>query len=671
MRLPVQCVSILTGIVDPVNTPVLNSADFDAAVPPAQDLFRHVNGRWLKQTDIPEDRPGWGAFEVLREASEEAVRDIITGLASDGDSSSETSKVAALYASFMDEARADGLGVSPLAPIFERIDAIDSVEALSAYWGWAGRNGVGGVFDIDRDADPGDPSRYVVFFGQGGIGLPDEEYYRLDQHAEIREQYLAHIERSLDLAGVEDAPGQARAAFDVETAVAAAHWDKVRLRDLKQMYHLQTWDEFTGATPGIVWESLRQAAGLDAANVAEIVNAQDTFPAGVAALATPDQLPAWQSWARWAAVRRLSPYLGSDLVDERFAFYGRTLQGTPVNRDRWKRGVGFTEAVMGEAIGKIYVQRHFPPEAKAAADQLVANLLEAYRRSITALDWMGEATKAEALKKLAGFRPKIGYPNRWRDYSALEVGDDLVGNVMAANAFEFDYRTGQAMGPVDRDEWEMYPQTVNAYYHPLRNEIVFPAAILQPPFFNPDADDAVNYGGIGGVIGHEIGHGFDDQGSTTDATGTLRDWWTDADRAAFEARTAGLVAQYDALSPAAAPDVHLNGKLTLGENIGDLGGLSIAYLAWTIAREATGQADDNAPIDGCTPAQRLFLSWATVWQGKYRAEFARQLATVDPHSPNEHRCNQVVKNLPEFHEAFGVAEGDGMWLPPDQRVKIW
>ena len=661
-----------------MKTSVLNVAGFDVALPPSQDLFRHVNGRWLEQSDIPEDRPRWGAFEGLREASEKAVRDIITGLAADGDRSGETAKIAletakiaALYASFMDEARADELGASPLVPVFERIDAIDSVEALAAYWGWAGRNGVGGVFDIDRDADPGDPARYVVFFGQGGIGLPDEEYYRLDQHAEIRQQYLAHIERSLGLAGIEDAAGQARAAFDLETAIAAAHWDKVRLRDLKQMYHLQTWDEFTSATPGIAWEALRQAAGLAGNNVAEIVNAQDTFPAGVAALATPDQLPAWRSWARWRAVSRLSPYLGRDLVDERFAFYGQTMQGTPVNRDRWKRGVGFTEAVMGEAIGKIYVRRHFPPEAKAAADQLVANLLEAYRRSITALDWMGEATKTEALKKLTGFRPKIGYPDRWRDYSALVVGDDLVGNVMAANTFEFDYRTGQAMGPVDRDEWEMYPQTVNAYYHPLRNEIVFPAAILQPPFFNPDADDAVNYGGIGGVIGHEIGHGFDDQGSATDASGTLRDWWTDADRAAFEARTAGLVAQYDALSPAAAPDVHLNGKLTLGENIGDLGGLSIAYLAWTIAREAAGQAEDNAPIDGCTPAQRLFLSWATVWQGKDRPEFARQLATIDPHSPAEHRCNQVAKNLPEFHAAFGVKEGDGMWLPPDQRVKIW
>ena len=654
-----------------MDTPVLDVAGFDADVPPSQDLFRHVNGRWLATTEIPADRARWGSFDALVEASQQAVRQIIETLQPTESPSSEEAKIAVLYASFMDETGVNSLGAQPLKAVFSTIDGIDSVPKLCEYWGASLRNGTGGVVDIDRDADPGNPQRYVLFVGQSGIGLPDEEYYRLDQHADIRAAYLAHIEASLALAGVDDAAEQAQSAFDMETAIAAAHWDKVRLRDLVQMYHLQTWDEFVASAPGIDWEALRKGAGLGETVTGEVVNAQDSFPAALAGLATPDRLPAWRSWARWTAVRRLSPYLGAAFVDERFGFYGRTLQGTPVNRERWKRGVTFAEGVMGEAIGRIYVQTHFPPEAKAAADKLVANLLEAYRRSILDLDWMGEATKTEALKKLDGFRAKIGYPDRWRDYSALEVGRDLVGNVMAANCFEFDYRTGQAMGPVDRDEWEMYPQTVNAYYHPLRNEIVFPAAILQPPFFNPQADDAVNYGGIGGVIGHEIGHGFDDQGSTTDATGTLRDWWTADDRSAFEARTARLVAQYDGLSPAAAPEVHLNGKLTLGENIGDLGGLSIAYLAWTIAREAAGLAGDDTPIDGCTPAQRLFLNWAAVWQGKDRPEMARQLAAVDPHSPAEHRCNQVAKNLPQFQEAFGVKEGDGMWLPPDQQVKIW
>jgi len=653
-----------------MNTPALKFDDFDDAVAAKNDLFAHVNGHWLATAAIPEDRPRWGAFDVLREASNNAIHDIITGLQPGDDPGSEASKISRLFAGFMDEARAEELGAGPLAHIFAKIDAIATTTDLARYLGWAMRHGLGGLMDIDRDADPGNPERYVVFFGQGGLGLPDEEYYRLEQHAPIREAYVAHIERTLALAGEIDAAGQARAVMDLETAIAACHWDKVRLRDLVQMYHLQPWDEFVAEAPQLHLDELREAAGLARVCVAEVVNAQQSFPADVAGLVTNDALPAWRSWARWQVASSLSPYLSAAFVDERFDFYGRTLQGIPVNRERWKRGVSLVEGVMGEAVGKIYVADHFPPEAKAAMDQLVANLLEAYKRSITSLDWMGEATKAEALRKLAGFRPKIGYPAKWRDYSGLSVGDDLVANVVMADAFEFDYRTSQAGGPVDKDEWDMFPQTVNAYYHPLRNEIVFPAAILQPPFFNVDADDAVNYGGIGAVIGHEIGHGFDDEGSATDANGRLRNWWTDDDRTAFESRTAGLVAQYDALSPSAAPEVKLNGKLTLGENIGDLGGLSIAYLAWSIAREAAGDMSDE-PVDGYTPTQRLFLSWGAVWQTMTRPEMARQLAAVDPHSPDEHRCNQVAKNVPAFVAAFGVQPGDGMWLAPEDRVKIW
>ena len=647
--------------------PAFNFDDFDEATPVRDDLFRHVNGHWLATAQIPDDRASWGAFNMLRQDSENAIHSIVTTLTDDGDD--ETSKIARLFAGFMDQARAEELGAAPLQPVLDRIDAIASTTDLARYCGWALRHGVGGLLDIDREADPGNPSRYLIFFGQGGLGLPDEEYYRLDQHAQVRAAYLDHVAATLGLAGFGDALDQATAVLALETDIAACHWDKVRLRDLVQMYHLQTWDQFNAEAPDLHLDEMADAAGLAPSVLSEIVNAQNSFPAAVAALVTEDRLPAWRSWARWHAISDLSPYLSEAFVDERFDFYGRILQGTPVNKERWKRGVALVEGVMGESVGKIYVTTHFPPQAKAAADTLVANLLEAYRRSITALDWMGDATKQEALRKLAGFRPKIGFPTRWRDYTDLKVGTDLVENVMQACAFEFDYRTSQAGGPVDKEEWEMFPQTVNAYYHPLRNEIVFPAAILQPPFFNPDADDAVNYGGIGAVIGHEIGHGFDDQGSATDAEGRLRDWWTDDDRAAFEAKTAGLVAQYDALCPSAAPEIHLNGQLTLGENIGDLGGLSIAYLAWTIAREAAGDTDD--PIDGYTPAQRLFLSWAAVWQDKTRPEMARQLASVDPHSPDEHRCNQVAKNVPAFHEAFGVQPGDGMWLPPEQRVKIW
>ena len=650
--------------------PALDTTIFDPNIAPTEDLYQHVNGPWLKTAEIPADRPHWGALDKLHEAAEAAVRQIITDLKPDGDSASETTKVASLFDSFMDEARADELGASPLQPILAKIDAIETTDDLVNYWGWALRHGIGTAFELERESDPGNPSRYVFFIGQGGIGLPDEEYYRLEEHAEVREAYLAHVERLLALAGVDEAAAQAQAVLDLETAIAACHWDKVRLRDLVEMYHLQSWADFTAESSNLNWDDFIKAAELPPAAVSEIVNAQRTYPAELAKLVIDDQLPAWRSWARWRAVSSLAPYLSADLVEENFDFYGRTLSGTPVNRERWKRGVRLVEGVMGEAIGKIYVAKHFPPRAKEAADQLVANLLEAYRRSINELDWMGEDTKKAACQKLDGFRPKIGYPSRWRDYSQLQVGSDLVANVLAARTFEFDYRAAQAGGPVDKEEWEMLPQTVNAYYHPLRNEIVFPAAILQPPCFNPDADDAINYGGIGAVIGHEIGHGFDDQGSTCDAEGYLRNWWTDEDRAAFEARTAGLVKQYEVLSPSEAPEVHLSGELTLGENIGDLGGMTIAYLAWTIARQAAGDESDD-PIDGYTPAQRFFLNWAAVWQCKIRPEMARQLAAIDPHSPNEHRCNQVVKNLPTFHEAFGTKPGDGMWMEPEDRVKIW
>jgi len=402
--------------------------------------------------------------------------------------------------------------------------------------------------------------------------------------------------------------------------------------------------------------------------MAELVVAQPSFFPGVAALLTPERLPTWQAWAKWKLVSSLSPYLSRAFVDERFHFYGTVLFGTPQLKERWKRGVALVEGALGEAVGKVYVERHFSATAKERMDTLVANLIEAYRRSITDLEWMTAETKEQALDKLAKFRPHIGFPTRWRDYTALEVRpDDLLGNVMRASAFEVDRSLAKIGAPIDREEWLMTPQTVNAYYHPLRNEIVFPAAILQPPFFNADADDAVNYGGIGAVIGHEIGHGFDDQGSTCDGDGALRDWWTTKDREAFEARTAALVEQYDALSPELADGRHVNGRLTIGENIGDLGGLTIAYLAHQIATEGSGAG----PLDGYTAEQRLFLSWGAIWQAKARPEAVQPRLATDPHSPNEFRCNQIVRNLDAFHAAFGVTEADGLWLPEDQRVKIW
>ena len=643
-------------------TDALKLQDFDQTIPPTEDLYLHANGGFLTTAQIPEDRSSWGSFMELRVNAEKAVHDIITSMPTD-------SQIGALFASFMDEERIEELGTAPLQPLLERVDAITSVADLARHFGWSIRNGVNSLFDFDNDSDPGNPQRYLMFVGQSGIGLPDEEYYRLDEHAEHRAQYLAHIEKMFELAGFADAAEQAAAAFDLETRIAAAHWDKVRTRDMVEMYHLQNWDDFVAESPALLWDDVLAGAELPTSAVAEIINAQRTFLPDVVGLVTEEELPNWRAWARWQLINGFSSLLNSDLVEQDFDFYSRTLNGIPQIRDRWKRGVSFTEAALGEVIGQEYVARHFPTDTKAKADALVANLIEAYRRSISDLDWMGEETRTEALEKLAKFTPKIGYPNKWRDFSALEVrADDLLGNAMRSASFDFDHTIEQLSGPVDREEWFMYPQTVNAYYHPLRNEIVFPAAILQSPFFDPDADDAVNYGGIGAVIGHEIGHGFDDQGSTADGDGRLRNWWTDADLAAFEERTAALVGQYSVLSPREAPEVKVNGELTLGENIGDLGGLNIAYLAWQISLEGKELPEDE---DGYTPAQRFFLNWAKCWQQLIRPEAARERVAVDPHSPAEIRCNQVSMNVDAFHDAFGTQPGDAMWMSPEDRVKIW
>ncbi|MDR0436243.1 MAG: peptidase M13 [Propionibacteriaceae bacterium] len=650
-------------------TPALHLDDFDPNTPATTDLFRHVNGSWMARTAIPDDKGSFGAFEQLRENSDQAVRDIITTLEPDGDPTSEVSKIAGLFQTFMDEDTANAAGVAPLAPILERISAITSLTDLARYLGWAMRHGVGGLFDFETDADPGDPKRYVLFIGQDGLGLPDEEYYRLDEHAETRTKYLAHLERMLARIADPAPAANAKAVFDLETAIAGHHWDKVRCRDIQQMYYPQTWDDFTALTPQFDWAAFLAGAGLTADQFPQIINANRTFLPEVGPLLNDVPLATWQAWARWNVINGFAAYLDADTVEANFDFYARTLNGVPVNRERWKRGVGFAQGVMGEAIGKLYVARHFPPEVKARMDELVANLLAAYRRSIGELTWMGEATKAEALKKLAGFRPKIGYPGKWRDYSALSVVQgDLVGNVLAAEEFDFEFHINQLAEPVDPEEWFMFPQTVNAYYHPMRNEIVFPAAILQPPFFNPNADDAVNYGGIGAVIGHEIGHGFDDQGSEFDGDGNLRDWWSESDHAEFKKLTTGLVAQYDGLHPAEAPEASVNGELTLGENIGDLGGLGIAYQAWLIANGGTAPTE---PIDGFTPTQRLFLSWAAVWQTKMRPEARSERVATDPHSPEEFRCNVTVRNVDAFHEAFGTQPGDAMWLEPGERIRIW
>lgn len=639
----------------------------DPTVRIQDDLFRHVNGRWLDTVIIPEDKPAAGEFMDLRDGAEEAVRDIITSVSPDSSDTDER-RIADLYASFLDEATIEAAGADPVQPPLRRIDAVTDTGALLGLLGGLGRRGVHGLFDWDAESDPGNPTRVLMFLGQSGLGLPDEEYYREDGYAEIRAQYVEHVAKTLALAGVTDAESNARSVVELETKIAACHWDKVRTRDMRQMYNLMTFAELTASAPQLDWSAWLAGYGIGPELLDEVVNAQPSFFTEVARLLESEPLDTWKVWAAWHLVSSMSPYLASDFVNERFRFYGTVLTGTPVIKDRWKRGVELVERSIGEAVGKVYVDQHFSPTAKARMDELVANLIEAYRQSITELDWMTDQTRAKALDKLDKFTPKIGFPVRWRDYSALEIApDDLIGNVMRAVSFETDRNLAKIGQPVDRDEWLMTPQTVNAYYHPLRNEIVFPAAILQLPFFDEHADPALNYGGIGAVIGHEIGHGFDDQGSTCDGDGALVNWWTDEDRTAFERRTKSLIDQYSALAPRQVPDAHVNGELTIGENIGDLGGLSIAYRAWLIS---TGGVEPDE-IDGYTGAQRLFLNWARIWKSASRDEALRQRLAVDPHSPAEFRCNQVVRNVPEFYQAFGVAESDALWLAEEQRVKIW
>jgi putative endopeptidase len=648
-------------------SPAIDFSSFDTNVRIQDDLFRHVNGTWLNATEIPPDKPLTGAFMELRDQAEAAVRDIITTLEA-GTPGSDEARIADLYASFMDEEAVEEASCGPIMPPLGMIDSVETLTDLTRLAGGFARQAVPGLVALQAEPDPGDPNRYVMFAGQGGLGLPDEEYYRLEDYTTIRAQYLAHIAASFELAGIADSAAQAQQVFDLETEIAATHWDKVKCRDLRLMYNLMTLDDFAASCPGLQWREFLAGGDIAEAKMGELVAMQPSFFTEVSALLTQDRLPAWRAWARWKVISSLSPYLSSAFVEENFRFYGTVLSGTPQLRERWKRGVALVEASVGEAVGKIYVDRYFSSVAKERADQLVANLIEAYRRSITDLDWMTEETKESALTKLAKFRPHLGYPRKWRDYSSLVImRDDLVGNVMRVADFEVNRALNKIGQPIDREEWLMTPQTVNAYYHPLKNEIVFPAAILQPPFFNEHADDAVNYGGIGAVIGHEIGHGFDDQGSTCDGDGMLRNWWTEKDREAFEERTSALVDQYNVLEPAQAPGHHVNGQLTIGENIGDLGGLSIAFKAYQIAHED----DPESRLDDYTPEQRLFLSWAAVWQAKVRTEMLLQRMATDPHSPAEFRCNQIVRNLSAFYDAFDVAESDALWLDEDQRVKIW
>lgn len=657
----------------------------DTAIRPQDDLFGHVNGHWLREYCIPADRAIDGAFRALHDRAEEQVRELLNAAAENTVSApavrgehTDEQRIGDLYASFLDEAAIERRGVQPLLDELAHIDAATHPAELAATMGTLQRRGVGAGVGLYIDTDAKNSSRYLLHINQAGLGLPDESYYREEQHAAVLEAYPGHIAAMFAavLGGDQQdhAPTAARIVA-IESALAAAHWDVVKRRDADATYNMHRIADLPELAPGFDWTSWIAAVCNSpkiAAAITDVIVRQPDYLTAFAELWSHEDFSDWKDWARWRLIHSRAAILPRTVVEEDFAFYGRTLSGTEQLRERWKRAVSLVESILGDAVGRLYVQQHFPPDAKARMDILVDNVRQAYHSSISTLEWMTPQTRDRALVKLDKFTAKIGYPQHWRAYDTLIISrDDLYGNIIRGAEVNFDREMNKLGGPVDHDEWFMTPQTVNAYYNPGMNEIVFPAAILQPPFFDATADDAANYGGIGAVIGHEIGHGFDDQGAKYDGDGNLTDWWTDSDRAEFSTRTAQLIEQYDSFIPRDLVEhdgpPRVQGAFTIGENIGDLGGLAIALQAYQLSLDGK-----PAPvIDGLTGVQRVFFGWAQVWRMKARsAEAIRRLA-IDPHSPPEFRCNGVVRNIDAFYEAFDVNEDDALYLAPQHRVRIW
>lgn len=650
----------------------INLKHIKPAVRPQDDLYRHVSGAWIDSAEIPADRSSDGAFYELYQNTElqvhEIIKDLFTSGTSGGEQGSVSQKIGDLYGSFMDETKAEDLGISPISQDLKSALSVSNANEFHKVLGDFESRGLGGIFYQYITTDNMDSNTNIAYIGQSGLSLPDEAYYREEEFEEIRSAFVEHVTKMFTLAKIEKPQEKALAILKLETEIASKHWDQVKDRDALLTYNKSTLAELQSSSPGFDWPSWIAASKTPAKIMETVIVRQPSFFTGIGEILKSFDSAAWSAWLAWHLLSGTATYLSSEFVNENFAFYGTKLSGTPELKARWKRGVGLVEGSLGEAVGQIYVAKHFPPAAKTRMVELVSNLIEAYRIDIAALSWMTCETKSKAFEKLAKFTPKIGYPDKWRDYSKLEITQgDLIGNLARITKFNQDYEFAKIGVPVDRTQWLMTPQTVNAYYLPGMNEIVFPAAILQPPFFDIGADDAANYGGIGAVIGHEIGHGFDDQGSKYDGDGNLNNWWTDSDREEFEKRANKLIAQYEELSPLEAPDVHVNGALTIGENIGDLGGLTIAYKAYQLS-----QGGKIPPvIDGLTGYQRLFMGWAQCWRQKMRAEEVRRRVATDPHSPDEFRCNQVVRNLNEFYEAFSVSEKDALFLPESERVRIW
>jgi predicted metalloendopeptidase len=642
----------------------------DQGVRVQDDFFGHLNGKWLKTTEIPSDRSSWGTFMKLRDDTQEQIRVIVEAdqKKPNKKAGSDEQKIGDLYSSFMDEKKLETLGYKPLAGELQRIRALKDKHGVPALVAHLSQIGIATPYGIGVAQDAKESTRYATYIRQGGLGMPDRDYYlKLDDKrmAGIRAKYEQHIANILALAGDKDAAAKAKAILAFETELAQVQWNRVELRDPNKSYNKMSVDELAKLAPDYDWKAALAAAGVGN-KASYVIVGQPSYVSGFNQVLAKTDLDTVKAYFQWQLLREYAPYLSKAFVDENFDFYGKTLTGVTQNRPRWKIGVSTVEGALGEALGREYVAQYFPPERKARMEELVKNVLAAYRESINNLDWMGPETKKEAQAKLAKFNPKIGYPNKWRDYSKLAIKkDDLVGNVMRTATFAYNRNINKLGKPIDREEWGMTPQTINAYYNSRLNEIVFPAAILQPPFFNAQADDAVNYGAIGAVIGHEIGHGFDDKGSQSDGEGNLRNWWTKEDEARFKAKTDMLVKQYDAFEP--VPGYHVNGSLTLGENIGDNSGLAIAYKAYKISLH--GQP---APvIDGLTGDQRFFMGFGQVWRSKMRDEAQINQVKTDPHSPGQFRANGTLRNQAAFYEAFGVKEGDKMYLKPEDRVTIW
>ncbi len=642
--------------------------NIDTSVRPQDDFYLYVNGGWLKTHEIPPEKTAIGAFYDLRDKADEDVRAIIEDVAGRKDlkPGTDEQKVADLYRSWMDVERLNALGLKPIEADLAAIDALADASAVAAWLGRQQARGGPTALHFYVGVDAKDSERYAAHVWQGGLGLPDRDYYLEDspRKQELRQKYVQHIERMLGLLGLDDTARRAQQVMAFETAIARLHWTRVQSRDSEKRYNKFSLQALKAQAPEFDWQAWLTALGVPGLD--EIIVNQPDFVLGFGKLLAETDMDTVRNWLRWQLLEDSAHVLSEDIDKANFEFYGKVLSGQQERKPRWKRGVRVVNRTLGEVIGKLYVARHFKPEAKARMQELVENLRKAYAKSIDELEWMSPETKARAKAKLAAFTPKVGYPDRWEDYSALEIrADDLLGNLRRAAAVEHGKDLEKIGQPIRTWEWGMTPQTVNAYYSPTRNEIVFPAAILQPPFFNMEADDAVNYGGIGAVIGHEMGHGFDDQGSRYDGDGNLQNWWTEQDLEEFRQRTARLVEQYNGYYP--FPDVHVNGELTLGENIGDLAGVTIALKAYRMA--LNGQ---EAPvIDGLTGMQRFFMGYAQIWRNKMREEALRNRLTTDPHSPGHYRANGPLSNVPEFYQTFDVQPGDEMYIPPEKRVKIW